>query len=174
MTPEKQSKLQGILVFFTVVLLLAGQFILQRTLRDASEQLVSVSTSLTAERRTMASRSSLLDRYNSFSLIAASQGGMGKQFPVNASEFYTALDKVLKDNGVDFTQSNPNQGDTPDGGNFTLAVNFNGPYYNVIKALAALRESQYFMKISDLRIGAAAEGSVTGSMSIVSNAPPKS
>jgi hypothetical protein len=169
MTAEKQHRMYGVVMFFVIVLMLGAQFLLQYTLKEASGQLVSVSSSLATDKRTLESQRSLSERYKSFELLATSQGGANRQFPLTPSELYIALDRVLKDYSIEFTQSTSNQ-QVQAGGTFTLTISFSGPYYNVLKALAAIRESEYIMKISNLKLNAQGNGSVTGSMSIVSTA----
>jgi hypothetical protein len=169
MTAEKQHKLYGVLMFFVIILFLGAQYLLQYTLKDASERLVSVRTSLASEKKTLDSQKSLNERYKSFELLASGQGGTERQFPENASELFIALDRVLKEYQVEFTNSSPNSNIQP-GGSFVLSISFTGPYYNVIKALAAIRESEYIMRITELKLNAQGSGVVKGTMNITSTA----
>jgi hypothetical protein len=167
MTADKQQKAYGMLMFIAVVLLLAAQFGLQYIFRQASEELISVRTSLTTDQRTLNSQRSLSDRYKSFQLLTAGYSGVDRQFPINGRELFTALDAVMSVYNIEFTNSTPNAGVQP-GTPFTLQIVFNGQYYNVLKAIAAIRESNYIMRISDLKLNAEGNGTVRGSMSIVS------
>jgi len=167
MTPEKQHKMYGVLMFFSVVLLLAAQFVLQYTLKEASEQFVSVRSSLAEDQKKLTSQRSLSERYKSFELLASAQSGTERQFPLDGRELYTALDSVMNSYSIEFTNNTPN---SQAKGTFTLQVSFTGPYYNVMKALAAIRESQYIMRISDLTLNAQSNGVVKGSMNIISTA----
>ncbi|MDR1965765.1 MAG: hypothetical protein LBQ36_03570 [Synergistaceae bacterium] len=169
MTPEKQQKMYGVLTFFVIVLMLAAQFVLQYTLKEASEQLVSVSSSLATDKKNRDTQRGLNERLKAFELSAAGQNGGDRQFPLTASDLFVALDRVLRDYAIEFTNSSPNSQVQP-GGNFVLTISFSGPYYNVMKALAAIRESEYIMRISDLRLNAEGNGTVRGTMNIVSTA----
>jgi hypothetical protein len=168
-TAEKQQKMYGILMIAVVILLLAAQYILQYTLRQASEQLVSIRTSLSSEHSMVNSQRSLSERLKSFEVLASGQGGSERLFPENPRELFTAVGNVLQDYSVEFTQSSSNLAVKP-GENFTLSISFNGQYYNVMKALAAIRENNYIMRINELRLNADGGGLVKGSMSIVSTA----
>ncbi|MDR1651034.1 MAG: hypothetical protein LBR87_04540 [Synergistaceae bacterium] len=169
MTPEKQQKMYGVLMFFSVVLLLAAQFVLQHTLRGASEQLISLQSSLAQDQKQLGAQRSLSERYAVFERLATGQGGTERQFPLNGRELFTALAAVLTNYQIEFTNTSPNREVQP-GGNFVLTIRFKGPYYNVIKALAAIRESHYIMRMSELRLNAVGGGVVEGNMSIVSTA----
>jgi hypothetical protein len=168
-TLEKQHKAYGLLMFFVAVLLLGAQFVLQYTLRQANDELVSVKTSLSSDERTLSEQRSLNDRYKTFQQIVSGHTGTDRKFPANGRELYTALDNVLRDYDIEFTNSSPNAGVQP-GAGFTLQISFSGRYYNVIKALAAIRESSYIMRISQLNLSADGSGIVRGSMNIVSTA----
>ena len=174
MTPEKQHRAYGLLMFFVVVLLLGAQFVLQYTLRQASDELISVKTSLASEERTLNAQRSLNDRYKTFQQIVLGQAGTDRKFPVSGHELYTALSNVLVVYDIDFTNSTSTAGVLP-GAGFTLQISFSGQYYNVIKALAAIRESNFIMRISELNLNAeGASGMVNGRMNIVSTAQAQS
>jgi hypothetical protein len=161
-------------MFLVVVLLLGAQFVLQYTLRQASDELISVKTSLSSDERTLNAQRSLNDRYKNFQQIVSGQAGTDRKFPVNGHELYTAVSKVLTDYGIDFSNSTSNIEVQP-GATFTLQITIlSGQYYNVIKALAAIRESGYIMRISQLSLTAEGTGVVKGRMSIVSTAQAQS
>jgi hypothetical protein len=168
-TAEKQHKMYGILMFVVVVLLLAAQYLLQHTLRQASEQLVSIQTSLSSERGKVNSQRSLSERLKSFEVLASGHGVSERLFPENPREFYDAVISVLDDYSVEQVQRSSSLTVQP-GENFTLSIDFNGQYYNVMKALAALRENKYVMRINELKISADGGGLVKGTMSIISTA----
>jgi hypothetical protein len=160
-------------MFFVVVLLLGAQFVLQYTLRQASDELVSVKTSVASDERTLNAQRSLNGRYKTFQQAVAGHTGADRKFPVNGRELYTALANVLHDYSIEFTSSSSNAGVQP-GAGFTLQIAFSGRYYNVIKALAAIRESNYIMRISELNLAAEGSGIVKGAMNIVSVAQAQS
>jgi hypothetical protein len=171
--PEKQHRAYGILMFFAVVLLLGAQYVLQYTLRQASDELVSAKTTLSSDERTLNAQRSLNERYKTFQQIVAGQAGTDRKFPVNGRELFTALSNVLQVYNIEFTNSSPNAEVQP-GAGFTLQITLSGQYYNVIKALAAIRESSYIMRISQLNLRADGNGVVRGTMSIVSTAQAQS
>jgi hypothetical protein len=173
MAPEKQQRAYGILMFFAVVLLLGAQYVLQYTLRQASDELVNVKTELASDDSTLNAQRSLNERYKTFQQIVSGHAGTDRKFPVNGRELFTALSNVLQVYDIEFTSNSTTAGVQP-GGSFTLQIAFNGQYYNVIKALAAIRESSYIMRISQLNLGAEGSGIVRGTMSIVSTAQAQS
>jgi hypothetical protein len=168
-TAEKQHKMYGILMCVVVVLLLAAQYILQTTLKQASEQLVSIKTSLSSENGMVISQRSLSERLKSFEILASGQGGSDRLFPANPRELFAAVGSVLQGYSVDFTNSSSNLTVKP-GENFTLSITFNGQYYNIMKALAAIRENNYIMRINELKLNAEGNGLTKGTMNIISTA----
>jgi hypothetical protein len=155
-------------MFVVVILLLVAQFVLQRTLRSAGEELASVSANLTTESRVADSRRQLVERYKSFESLALNYSRSERVFPVNSRELFTALDTVLKSNSVEYSNTTSSSQTAP-GGKLELRITFNGPYYGLMKALAAMRESGYVMRVSNLSIRAEDNGRVSGSMSIISS-----
>ena len=71
MTPEKQQRAYGLLMFFVVMLLLGAQFVLHYTLRQSSDELISVKTSLSSDERTLNAQRSLNERYKTFQQIVS-------------------------------------------------------------------------------------------------------
>jgi hypothetical protein len=160
-------------MFFAVMLLLGAQFVLQYTLRQASDELISVKTTLSSDEGTLNAQRSLNDRYKTFQVLVAGHAGTDRKFPVNGRELYEALANVLRVYNIEFTVGGTTAGVQP-GASFTLQIAFSGDYYNVIKALAAIRESSYIMRISQLNLTAEAAGAVRGRMNIVSTAQAQS
>jgi hypothetical protein len=90
-------------------------------------------------------------------------------YPSNPRELYTMVDNVLKANSIEFT-NNSSSSETIPGGEITLQINFSGPYYGLMKALAAFRDSQYIMRLGDFNLTGLDDGMVTGTMTILSMA----
>ena len=153
MTPEKQNKAYGILIFFVVVLLLGAQFGLQYMFKQSSEELVSVQESLETDKRQLNSQMSLSSRYDIFQDLAQGHSGNERQFPMNGALLFQALNAVMMDYNIDFVNAGSTVGVLP-GANFTLQIRFSGQYYNLVKALAAIRESGFIMRISELNVTA--------------------
>jgi hypothetical protein len=160
-------------MFFAVALLLGAQFVLQYTLRQASDELISIKTTLSSDERTLNSQRSLNERYKTFQMLVSGHAGTDRKFPISGRELYEALANVLRVYDIEFTVGGSTAGVQP-GASFTLQISFSGQYYNVIKALAALRESSYIMRISQLNLAAAESGGVRGTMNIVSTAQAQS
>jgi hypothetical protein len=169
MTSEKQTKAYGALMVLVVILMLGAQFGLQFIFRQSSDELVSLRTSVESDKRALTNQQSLSSRFESFRTLALGQSGSDRQFPISGIELYTALSNVLRDYQIDFSNATPNSGVQP-GASFTLQIRFSGPYYNVIKALASIRDSNYIMRISNLTINAEGGGNVSGTMNVVSTA----
>ena len=168
MTTEKQKKTYIFLLSIVVVLLLAAQFFLQHTFRNTTAELARVSGNLEALKRTGDARYTLLEKYKSFESQTATPGASQRVFPENALELFAVVDRAMKDNFLEHT--NRSSSGAEPGGVLQLQISFNGPYYGMMKALATLRESEYVMRISDFRITAGADGKVSGSMTILSQA----
>jgi hypothetical protein len=170
MTAEKQKKTYIFLLSLIVILLLAAQFFLQYTFKNTSAELARRRGSLDALKKTADARYALLDKFKSLEALAATPGNATRSFPENALELFAVVDRTMKDNGLEHTNRSPSSGTEELGGVLQLQISFSGPYYGVLKALAALRECEYVMRISDFRITAGAGGKVSGSMTILSSA----
>ena len=169
MTSEKQGKAYGVLIFFVVVLLLGAQFGLQYMFRRSSEELVSLQSSVEDDRNRLNSQMSLSSRYDAFQELVRGHTGIERQFPVDGAVLFQALNSVMRDYNIDFVNAGSTVGVQP-GANFTLQIRFSGQYYNLMKALAAIRESGFIMRISELNVSAEGRGAVNGTMSIISTA----
>ena len=169
MTADKQGKAYGVLIFFVVVLLLGAQFGLQYMFKQSSEELVSLQYTLSNEKNQLNSQTSLSARYDIFQELAEGHAGTERQFPVNGALLFQALNDVMSDYNIDFVNAGTTVGVLP-GATFTLQIRFSGQYYNLIKALAAIRESGFIMRISELNVSAEGDGAVNGTMSIISTA----
>jgi hypothetical protein len=169
MKTQKQQRLYGILVAITVVLLLVAQFLLQYALKGTSRELVAAKDNLLMLRQSINSKTSLVEKYKQFEIVVSNPNAPERGYPQNGSELYAILDKSLGDNGVDHSNTSPTSG-TPPGGELRLQITFNGSYYSVLKALAAMRESPIVMRISAFRIDATNEGQVSGTMTVLSTA----
>ena len=169
MTPEKQGRAYGVLIFFVVVLLLGAQYGLQYMFKLSSEENVSVQSSLSNDKGQLDSQMSLSSRYDAFQELTQGHSGADRQFPMNGALLFQALNSVMKDYNIDFVNAGSTVGVKP-GANFTLQIKFSGQYYNLMKALAAIRESGFIMRISELNVNAEGDGAVEGTMSIISTA----
>ncbi|MDR1885332.1 MAG: hypothetical protein LBQ56_03595 [Synergistaceae bacterium] len=168
MKAQKQQRLYGVLVGITVVLLLAAQYILQYTFTSVSVELATVSESLDGLKKSAVSKSGLVDKYKQFEMTAG-PSNQSKTYPENGRELYEVLDAVLNEHNIGHDNKSYTGGTAP-GGVLQLQITFNGPYYGLLKSLAAIRESRYVMRISDFKISAKENGQVEGSMTVLSTA----
>jgi len=167
MTAEKQRKAYGILILFIVVLLLAVQYGLLYMLRQSGRELVSLQSALAYDRGQLDSQIALSSGYDAFRGIVSEHTDAGRRFPANGALLFQALNSVMNDYNIDFV----NVGSTARGqydSDFTLQIRFSGQYYDLIKALAAIRESEFIMRLSELNVSAEGSGAVSGIMSIIS------
>jgi hypothetical protein len=169
MTAEKQHQIYAGLAVVAVILLLGIQFALQYMYRQASEQLINGATQLATSQRNVQNRQKLTSRYKTFKAAATQQTGADRDFPASGRELYMAIAGVLSNYRIDFTNASSTQQVKP-GGSFTLSINFKGQYYDVLKALAAIRDGVYIMRVSEFNVAADGQGLVHGTMKIVSTA----
>ena len=169
MTSERQRRSYTLLAVVVVVLLLGAQYWLQREYNESERQLGRLRGELSTERRTVESRYALLEKYKLFESLAGGTNRPERLYPENALELFAVVDRALKENGLDHTNRSSSS-DTAPGGVLQLQISFSGPYYGVLKALAALRESEYVMRVSDFRLSAQENGRVSGTMTILSTA----
>jgi hypothetical protein len=168
MKAQKQQRIYGALVAITIVLLLVAQFLLKSALTGTAEELASVKSNLSALRQSAESKSGLVEKYKQFE-SAVNPGNSDKVYPANGSELYGVLNGLLTENGV-ISENKSNTSGTAPGGVLQLQITFTGPYYGLLKALAAIRENRYVMRISDFRVNAMESGQVSGSMTVLSTA----
>jgi hypothetical protein len=167
MKTQKQQRLYDLLITLTVVLLLVAQSLLLYTFRSVNEELVSIRSQLSGQKKTQEERLSLVQSYQAFELIASRPGRQDAAFPTNALELYTMVDGVLTAHSIEHTNRS-STGETAPGSEMRLQITFHGPYYNILKALAAFRDGAFVMRVADFNITGQADGTASGSMTIVS------
>jgi hypothetical protein len=168
MKAQRQQRIYGVLVAITIVLMLAAQFLLKSALTGTAEELASVKSNLSSLRQSAESKSGLVEKYKQFE-AAVNPSSTDRVYPANGSELYGVLNSLLTENGIMNENKSSASGAVP-GGVLQLQITFNGSYYGLLKALAAIRENRYVMRISDFRINAADSGQVSGSMTVLSTA----
>ncbi|MDR1481070.1 MAG: hypothetical protein LBI74_00420 [Synergistaceae bacterium] len=168
MKAQKQQRMYGVLVAITIVLLLVAQFLLRQALTGTAEELESVKANLNTLRQAAESKSGLVEKYKQFE-AAINPSNSDRTYPANGSELYGVLNGLLTEHGI-MNESKSSTSGTAAGGVLQLQITFNGSYYGLLKALAAIRESRYVMRISDFRIDASEAGQVSGSMTVLSTA----
>lgn len=169
MTSDRQKKNYAILTAVIVVLLLACQFWIQKTYNEDKMELARLNGEVQSEKKTVESRHNLLEKYKLFETLASGTGRAKQVYPENALELFSVVDRALKDNNIEHTNRSSSS-ETAPGGVLQLQLSFNGQYYGILKALAALRESEYVMRVSDFKVSAGDGGRVSGSMTILSTA----
>ena len=167
----KNQRINGLLVSITVVLLLLAQLMLQHAFKNDSMELTALEKEVATLNKTAEDRRSLLDIYRTLERASFNPNKPERVNPENSLALYAVLDKILKDNEIEHTNNSSSRG-TVAGGVITLQISFNGPYYGLLKALAALREAPYVTRVSTFSINADAnrEGYVNGSMTVLSTA----
>jgi hypothetical protein len=139
------------------------------TFKSVNAELVSVSGQLVEQTRVLEERKGLNQDYKNFEEKAPNMEKLKTSYPSNPRELYTMVDNVLKANSIEYT-NNSSSRDTVPGGEIILQINFTGPYYGLMKALAAFRDSQYIMRVGDFNVTGTDDGMVTGTMTILSMA----
>lgn len=168
MTQGKQQKAIGVVAIIAVLLLLAAQFILQHLYRSTQDELFDLRGQLEQVTKQVNSTNALVAKYRVFEVLASPRPDQPERiFPAAGSELYGAIERSLKAYDLEYTnrsQGIPNQKTKQ----ITLQIDFKGSYYNVLRALAAIRESEYVMRISSLKLEAENDGNVSGSMTVLS------
>ena len=169
----KTKKTLSFLAFVLFVGLIAGQVFLQKRLIELYSQAQQSQQEKQRIENEAQLRSQVISGYD-----VLTRGDQGKELrrPESPVEFYTTVEGVLEQYGIRRTSITPQQ--VGDGGDLGLNIAFAGPYYSFMKAIAALRQSPYLMKITTMNItyytpdkgdaSLSAEGSVSGTMTIVS------
>ena len=169
---ERMRKILSFLAFIMLVLLAAAQYYLQQQLIAVSAQLQSTRSSAKELSRNSESRALAVSAYKA---LTGDAPGELYQRPENAVQFYGTVDEVLRQYGLVHSGITPQPGTDPL--ELGLSVEFSGPYYGFLKAMAALRQSPYLMKTTTLTLtyyvakgkdSLPGEGNITGKMTIVS------
>lgn len=169
---DRMRKILTFLAFVLLVVLVAAQYFLQQELIAVSTQLQSTRSSAKELTRTSESRALAVSAYKA---LTGDAPGELYQRPENAVQFYGTVDEVLRQYGLVHSGITPQPGTDPL--ELGLSVEFSGPYYGFLKAMAALRQSPYLMKITTLTLtyytgkgkdSLPGEGNITGKMTIVS------
>ena len=170
---ERMRKILTFLAFVLLVVLVAAQYFLQQELIAVNTQLQSTRSSAKELSRTSESRALAVSAYKALTGDAPEEL---YQRPENAVQFYSTVDEVLRQYGLVHSGITPQAGTDPL--ELGLSVEFSGPYYGFLKAMAALRQSPYLMKTTTLSLtyytgtgkkdSLPGEGNITGKMTIVS------
>ena len=169
---ERMRKILTFLAFILLVVLVVAQYFLQQELIAVNTQLQSTRSSAKELSRTSESRALAVSAYKA---LTGDAPGELYQRPENAVQFYSTVDEVLRQYGLVHSGITPQPGKDPL--ELGLSVEFSGPYYGFLKAMAALRQSPYLMKTTTLTLtyyvakgkdSLPGEGNITGKMTIVS------
>ena len=169
---ERMRKILTFLAFILLVVLVVAQYFLQQELIAVNTQLQSTRSSAKELSRTSESRALAVSAYKA---LTGDAPGELYQRPENAVQFYSTVDEVLRQYGLVHSGITPQPGTDPL--ELGLSVEFSGPYYGFLKAMAALRQSPYLMKTTTLTLtyyvakgkdSLPGEGNITGKMTIVS------
>jgi hypothetical protein len=166
MKMEKQQRVTVVLIVFTAALLLIAQFLLLFTLRTMGSDLKDAKDQVAGLTRTNEERQQLSNSYKKFEEYVASSSKQ-KNFPVSALELYTMIDSVLTNYGIEHTNQASTAVTTP-GAELRLTITFRGSYYNILKALASLRDAPIVLRVDTFTITAQPDGRTSGSFVLVS------
>ena len=170
---DRMRKILSFLAFVLLVVLAVAQYFLQQELVDVSNQLQQTRSSVKELSRNSDSKALAVSAYKA---LTGDAPGELYQRPENAVQFYGTVDDVLRQYGLVHSGITPQAGSDPT--ELGLSVEFSGPYYGFLKAMAALRQSPYLMKTTTLTLTyyttkgkddpLSGEGNITGKMTIVS------
>lgn len=169
MITESQKRTYILLLAAVAIIMIAAQYLLTRELETASEDLKQETRQLETIHMRNDDRRKLLERYKEFSSLVSPEGRQAKIFPTSALELFTILDAAMKENHIEHTNRSGSGGSEP-GSAIRLQISFSGTHYGFLKALAALRESNYIMRISDIRLNADSGEKISGTMTVTSTA----
>lgn len=165
MRTERQKKMYGVLAALVVVVFLGVQFALYSTFKKTSDELGAVTGNVATLEKTVQGQVALLGEYKVLEELVPSS----RERPMNALELYSEVDRALNNSAVDHTNRSSSSGEGP-GGLLEIQVDFNGPYYGLLKALASMRASKYLMKVSTFNLQGIAGGKISGSITVLSQA----
>lgn len=166
---KKQHRYALIAICAVVILLLvAAQIWLEREYELAVGNVERANVTLDMVKAKADARRMLLERYKDFDAMISAGSHKLPVYPSTALELFTEVDEAMKRYHVEHTNRSSSGGSNK-GSTIQLQISFSGSYYGVLNALAALRDSSYMMKISDLMIKADDGGKVSGTMTIISS-----
>jgi hypothetical protein len=168
MKTQKQQRLYNVLIALTVILLLVAQGLLLYTYKSATDELTSVRSQLVGQKKTQTERLTLVSEYQAFEHAASSPGRHDASFPARQLDLYTMVEEVMGTYAIEHTNTPESPGDMAPGSELRLRITFNGRYYNILKLLAAFRNTPYVIRISDFSLTGQDDGNASGSMIIVS------
>lgn len=171
---DRMKKILGFIGFVLLLVLVVAQYLLQQEIVSISGQLHETRSSGNTLKTTSESRALAVSAYKA---LTGDAPGELYQRPEDAVQFYSTVDEVLRQYGLVHSGISPQQGSDPL--ELGLSVEFSGPYYGFLKAMAALRQSPYLMKTTTLTLTFYKKGSetkepltgggnITGKMTIVS------
>ena len=157
-------RMYGMMATIVVILLILTQVILLRTFSAKSYEASLVRDGVVSTKVQIEAKAKLLSEYKSLKGTARKE----KVKPESAFALYSVVDKALSDNSIEHTNRSSTVGAPDQSGALQIQVDFNGSYYSLLKALAALRDSGCLMRISSFNINGEDGGKVSGSMTVVS------
>lgn len=169
MTADRQQKLYGFLLIILVIGLLAVQYFMQLGFGSDVDDLASIKGVVQTEKRAVDSKRTLVNQYKALQGIISNTSKFDKRFPENAILLYASIDQIMRGNSIELVNQSQNANAGPNQ-DIRLQISFKGGYYSFLKALAALRDSDYAMRIAELRIISESPGAVSGTLVIVSRA----
>ncbi|MDR0615182.1 MAG: hypothetical protein LBG29_00080 [Synergistaceae bacterium] len=168
MKTQQQQRLYGVLIAFTVILLLLAQTLLLQTIRKATGDLVTARNQVIGNRKTLDDQNALARGYEKFSNLMQSPGRPEATFPATELDLYNMVENIMISRSIEHTNSSASGGQNAPGSELRLRVTFNGAYYNVLKLLAEFRAAPFVIRVADFSISGQTDGRVSGSLTIIS------
>ena len=159
-----QMRMYALVATVLVVLLLVVQMFALRSFAAKSQEFAITKEGVTSSKSQVEAKAKLLSEYKSLKNSAPKE----KMNPESALELYTIVDKALNDNAIEHTNRSSSAGTVEQGGALQIQIDFRGSYYGLLKALAALRDAKYLMRISTFHLNGEDNGRVSGSMTVLS------
>jgi hypothetical protein len=168
MKTQQQQRLYGVLIAFTVILLVLAQVLLLQTLKRTTGELVSARQQLIGNRKELDDRTELEKNYEKFSNTVQPPGGQEATFPATELDLYNMIENIMIARSIEHTNSSASGGQNAPGSELRLRITFNGAYYNIMKLLAEFRATPYVIRVADFSISGQTDGKISGSLTIIS------
>jgi hypothetical protein len=168
MRAQQQQRLYGILMAFTVILLVLAQVLLLQTLRRANNDLISSRNQLVGQQKTLDDQNSLAGGYEKFSEVTNTPGRQEAVFPATELDLYNMVENIMIARSIEHTNSSTSGGQNAPGSELRLRITFNGPYYEILRLLAEFRATPFVVRVDEFSMTGQDAGRVSGAFTVVS------
>jgi hypothetical protein len=168
MKTQQQQRFYGILIAFTVILLVLAQVLLLQTLKRATDDLVNARDQFIGSKKTLDDRNELAKGYEKFSNMMQLPGRQEATFPATELDLYNMIENIMIARSIEHTNTSASGGQNEPGSELSLRVTFSGSYYNILKLLAEFRATPFVIRVSDFSVSGQTGGKISGSLTIIS------